>query len=183
MKNLWTLPESVEIQEKYYPINWDFRDILEIFSYLSDPDLPEAFRWKIALNLFYKEEIPKEGAVEAFTEFIRAGELLQERSTPKLFDWGQDAPVILAEVNKVSGREIRREEKLHWWTFLGWFHAIGQGRFSYIVSLRDKLSRGEKLTEGEARFYRENKSLVDLRTRYSRKELAEKERLLALLES
>ncbi len=183
MKNLWTLPESVEIQENSYPINWDFRDILEIFSYLSDPDLPEAFRWKIALALFYKEEIPPCGAEEAFGEFIRAGELPQPGTAPKLFDWAQDAPIILAEVNKVAGREIRREKELHWWTFLGWFHAIGEGRFSFLVRLRDKLSRGEKLTDAEARFYRENKPLVDIRSRYSRKELAEKERLLALLDN
>jgi len=181
MKNLWTLPENVEIAGKSYPINWDFRDILEIFSYLSDPDLPDVFKWKIALSLFYKEEIPATGAMEAFTEFIRAGEQPQAHTAPRLFDWTQDAPVILAEINKVAGREIRREKDIHWWTFLGWFHAIGEGRFSLLVALRDKIFRGEPLTDGEARFYRENKALVEIRNRYSRREMAEKERLLALL--
>ena len=183
MKNLWTLPETVVLDGKSYPINWDFRDILEIFSYLTDPDLPAIFRWEIALSLFYREEIPPEGAVEALTEFIRGGEIPQDSATPKLFDWTQDAPIILSEINKVAGREIRGEKSIHWWTFLGWFHAIGEGRFSFLVSLRDKLWRGEKLTDGENRFYWENKSLVDLRGRYSRREIAEKERLLALLDS
>lgn len=181
MKNIWTLPESVEIDGKSYPVNWDFRDILEIFTYLSDPELPEAFRWKIALSLFYHGEIPAQGAAEAFTEFIRAGELPQGRNAPKLFDWTQDAPIILAEVNKVAGREIRREKNIHWWTFLGWFHAIGEGRFSFLVRLREKIHRGEKLTDAEARFYRENKPLVDIRARYTRREEAQKQALLALL--
>ena len=183
MKNLWTLPESVEIDGKRYPINWDFRDILEIFSYLTDPDLPETFRWEIALSLFYREEIPENGAMEALTEFIRGGEIPQDSTAPKLFDWTQDAPIILSEINKVAGREIRREKNVHWWTFLGWFHAIGEGRFSFLVSLRDKIARGENLTDGEARFYRENSKLVDIKDRLSRREIAEKERLLALLDS
>ena len=182
MKNIWTLPEKVEVDGKCYGINWDFRDILEIFSYLNDPDLPDCFRWKIALALFYKGEIPpQEQAINAFTEFVRGGELPPGVHRPKLFDWTQDAPVILAEINKIAGREIRWEKSLHWWTFLGWFHAIGDGRFSYLVGIRDKLRCGERLTPSEERFYRENRRLVQLQTPYSRREQEEKQRLLALL--
>ncbi len=182
IKNLWTLPESVEINGKSYPVRWDFREILQIFSYLSDPDLPEVFRWKVAMALFYREEIPLCGAVEAFGEFIRGGEAPQEKAAPKLYDWEQDRAVILAEVNKVAGRELRREKAVHWWTFLGWFHGIGEGRFSFLVGIRDKLRRGERLSDYEERFYRENQGLVELKSRYSRRDLQQKEALLKLLD-
>ena len=62
---LWKLPQSVEFGGKTYEIHADFRDILEIFSYLQNPDLPESFRWTIALALFFKEPIPEQHTLEA----------------------------------------------------------------------------------------------------------------------
>ena len=37
----FTLPREVVIGGKAYPIHTDYRDILEVFSYLEDPELPE----------------------------------------------------------------------------------------------------------------------------------------------
>ena len=53
--SLWELPEQAQIGGKTYRIHGDFRDILEIFGYLNDPDLPEMFRWRVALALIYRE--------------------------------------------------------------------------------------------------------------------------------
>ncbi len=185
MKTCWDLPESLVVGGRSYGINWDFRAVLSVLSCLSDPKLPELLRWRLALQLFYREEIPfadRQAAIAALAEFIRGGEVPRMESAPKLYDWEQDAPVIIAEVNKVAGRELRREKSVHWWTFLGWFHGIGQGRFSFLVCLRDKLRRGEKLTDPEERFYRENSRLVDLPVRYTRREEKQRQALLRLLD-
>ena len=53
------------------------------------------------------------------------------------------------------------EENVHWWTFLGWFHAMPPGMFSALISIRQKKRKGQKLEPHEEEFYRENKSLVD----------------------
>ena len=37
----WELPVSAAFGGVTYPIHADFRDVLEIFSYFDDPDLPE----------------------------------------------------------------------------------------------------------------------------------------------
>ncbi len=182
--NLWQLPKSAVIGGKEYLLHTDYRDILEIFSYLDDPELPGYLRWQIALALLFEGEIPekdKKEATEYLCMFLRGGTPEEGRPGPKLLDWQQDAPLIVADINKVAGQEIRQVPYLHWWTFLSLFHSIGQGQLSAVVSIRDKLRRGKKLEDWEKEFYRENKSRVDLPKRYSKEDLIEQERLKKLL--
>lgn len=179
----WNLPTSVVIGGREYPIHADYRDILEIFAYLDDPDQPEYIRWQIALALFYDGEIPPahmQEAMEYLSDFISCGSR-DGKPGPKLLDWEQDAQMIVADVNKVAGTEIRAVEFLHWWTFLAYFNAVGEGQLSTLVSIRDKLRRGKKLEKWEQEFYRENKSRVDFKKKYSAEDLAEQERLKKLL--
>lgn len=181
----WKLPESANIGGTVYELNTDFRDVLEIMGYLDDPDRPEYLRWRIALALFYKGEIPTEyqqEAMEYLAQFINCGVKERKAPGPKLLDWEQDALYIVADVNKVAGQEIRALKFVHWWTFMSWFHTIEEGQLSTIVSIRDKLRRKKKLEKWEKEFYRENKSRVDLKKKYSAEELAELERLEKLLD-
>lgn len=161
----------------------DYRDILDIIRYLDDPDQPEYIRWRIALALFYDGEIPAEHMQEAMaylSDFIACGSR-DTKPGPKLLDWEQDAQLIVADVNKVAGTEIRAMPFLHWWTFMAYFNAIGEGQLSTMVSIRDKLRRGKKLEKWEQEYYRKNKERVDLKKRYSAEDLAEQERLKKLL--
>lgn len=179
----WQLPESAVIGGEEYEINSDYRDILEIIKRLNDPDKPEYVRWRIAIAMFYEGEIPQEyeqEAMEFLSTFISYGEK-DAKPGPKLIDWEQDTRVIVADVNKVAGTEIRALPYLHWWTFLSYFSAIGEGQLSTVVAIRDKLRRGKKLEKWEQEFYRENKSLVDLKKRYSAEELNEQVRIKKLL--
>ena len=179
----WQLPETAVIGGTEYEINTDFRDVMEIMKILTDPDIPEYERWLTAIALFYEGEIPHEceyEAMEYLAAFISYGET-DSKPGPRLLDWEQDAHAIVADVNKVAGREIRCLPYLHWWTFLSFFQAIGEGQLSTIVSIRDKLQRGKKLEKWEQDYYRDNKSRIDLKKRYSAEELAEQERLKKLL--
>lgn len=179
----WELPTSAVIGGQEYPIHADYRDILEIMAYLDDPDKPEFLRWRIAVALFYEGEIPREvypEAMEYLARFISQGEP-GGRSGPRLLDWSQDALAIVSDVNRVAGREIRDEVFVHWWTFLSWFHAIGEGQLSTLVSIRDKLRRGKKLEKWEQDFYREHREQVELKKRFSARELEEQRRLNELL--
>lgn len=177
--DLWNLPTSAVIGGVEHPINADYRDILEIFRYMDDPDRPEYIRWRIALALFYEGEIPvehRQEAMEYLSEFISCGEQ-DSNPGPKLLDWEQDCQIIVADVNKVAGKEIRALPFLHWWTFMAYFNAIGEGQLSTLVSIRDKIKRGKKLEKWEREYYQKNKKRVDLKKRYSAKELAEIEEL------
>ncbi len=183
MTPLWSLPERAVFSGTSYTLHTDYRDILEIICYLQDPDLTEFERWEVALALFYEGGVAPEhrqAALDYLAWFIRAGQD-EAAPAPKLLDWEQDAPAIIADVNRVAGQEIRALKKLHWWTFLSWFHAIGEGQLSSIVGIRDKLRRGRKLEAWEKDFYRENKSRIDLKPRLSREEIAARDRLNAML--
>ena len=184
MTDPWSLPTCAQIAGKSYQLHCDFRDILEVLAYLQDASYPEAFRWHIALALFYEPEVPPEDFTEAaeyLSEFLCGGEAPSRRPGPKLLDWQQDAQLILSDVNKAAGRELRADPFVHWWTFLSWFHAIGQGQLSTVVAIRDKLRRGKPLEKWEKDFYREHKQMVDLPKRYSREELREQEKLRQIL--
>lgn len=180
----WELPTFGVFGERKYPINCDFRDIIEIFTYFSDPDLPPYLQWQIALALFYQEQIPLEhqqAAMEFLSDFISGGKTVDAPHQPKVLDWEQDGDMIVADVNRVAGREIRELPFLHWWTFLSWFHAIGEGQLSTVIAIRNKLARGEKLESWERTYYRENKHRVDLPKRHSREELAHRQELEKML--
>ena len=182
----WELPVSAEIGGKKYGLNCDYRDILEIFSYFSDPDLPDYIKWQIALALFYEGEIPmphQQQAMEYLSWFLAGGRQETEAAGPRLLDWEQDRDLIAADMNRVAGMEIRAQPYLHWWTFLSFFHAIGEGQLSTVVAIRSKLARGKKLENWEKEFYRENKHRVDLKKRYSQQELQHQAQLEKMLHS
>ena len=180
----WELPVAATIGGKRYTLHTDYREILDIFTCLQEEAYPEFLRWYMALARFYEEEIPDEDFAEAaeyFRWFVCGGEKEEIHSGPQLLDWQQDAQVIVSDINKVAGREIRELRYVHWWTFLSWFHSIGEGNLSTLVSIREKLSRGKKLEPHEQEYYRRNRERVNLRKKYSASELAEQERLKKLL--
>lgn len=182
--NPWLLPETAVIGGIEYEINSDYRDILEIIRHLDDPDEPDLVRWHTAIALFYEGEIPHEHereAMEYLSAFISYGEKDADASAVRVMDWEQDAKAIVADVNKVAGQEIRRLPYLHWWTFLSYFNALGEGHFLTLVAIRNKLRKGKPLEKWEKEFYREHHDQVVLKKKYSAEELAEQERLKQLL--
>lgn len=180
--SLWELPKTARIGGIVYEIHTDFREILEIFGYLNDAELPALFRWRVALALFFEGELPPEHRAEAMEylcQFLRCGQ--PDVPGPKLLDWEQDAGAIISGVNGVAGREVRDLPYVHWWTFLSWFSAIGQGELATVICIRSKLARGQKLEAWEQDFYRQNRRRVDLQPHYTPAEQAERERLNELL--
>lgn len=180
----WSLPQTTTIGGVEYRLNTDYRDILEIIEYLNDPEKPELLRWQIAVALFYDcEDFPGEHlqeAMEYLAAFISCGDTTKTPG-PKLLDWEQDAQIIVADVNKVAGMEIRAVPYLHWWTFLSYFQAIGEGQLLTLVSIREKIRTGKKLERWEQEYYHKNPERVILKTQYLAEEEAELEELKQLL--
>ena len=180
----WELPTAADFGGKAYPFFCDFRDILEIFSYFSDPDMPLFLKWRIALALFYRDPIPPEWepeAIQYLATFINGGKTESRGNAQPLLDWEKDCELIVADINKTAGQEIRALPFLHWWTFLSWFHAIGEGQLSTVVSIRSKLAKGKKLEGWETEFYRDNRQLVELPKRYSSEEQQQRRQIEKML--
>lgn len=176
--DIWTLPQGLTVADRAYPIAWEYRQVLEVLALLADEQKPAWVRWFAAVDRFYREPVPTEHcreAMERLADFVQMGTAAPAPG-PKLFDWQLDAREIISDVNRVAGFDIR-DRTVHWWTFLSWFHAIGEGQLSTLVALRHKLATGQKLSEAERVFLRQNPDRVRLRAPGS----PEKQRLEQLL--
>lgn len=177
MSSPWNdlLPTSVEVCGIEYEIRADFRAALDICAALSDPELSAQDKAEAALDIFYPDftEMPPEHYQEAIRKcfwFIGCGEEADNRPAPKLVDWEQDFRYIVAPVNRVLGEEVRGMKYLHWWTFISAYYEIGDCLFAQIVRIRDKLAHGKPLDKMDREWYRQNKQLVDLKTKYTDQE-------------
>lgn len=172
---IYGLPESVEVGSREYAIRSDFRAILDICIALEDVNLSDEDKALAALVIFYPdfETIPAEDYPEALKQcywFIDGGDTEEQtdKKSPRLVDWEQDYKLIVAPVNRVIGSEIRAAKHLHWWTFLSAYYEIGGDcTFAQVVAIRDKRARGKTLDKQEREWYRRNRSMVDIKRRYS----------------
>lgn len=177
------LPQALSVNGKEYAIRTDYHVPLVIFQAYADPELSDQEKALVMLECLYEnpDSIPAGDLEEALKKavwFLDGGAMEESRkavTAKKVMDWEQDEQMIFSAVNKVAGYEVRTKEYLHWWTFLGYFNEIGEGLFSLVVSIRDKKNRGKSLEKYEQEFYRKNKEMVELRTRYTKEELEEQE--------
>lgn len=190
----WDLPTSLNVGGRNYKIRTDYRVILDILTAMNDPDIFEPGmteeekqleRALTMLQIFYIDfdTMPSsdwQEASEKACEFIDCGIKDDGKQKPRLIDWEQDAPVIVPAVNKVRGKDVRSVKYMHWWTFFGYYMEIGECTLATIVSIRDKKRRGKKLEKWEQEFYRNNKKLVDLKTKKIERSEEEKEALRKL---
>lgn len=189
----WKLPTTIRIGGKDYKIRTDYRAVLDILIAMNDPGIYVGMIEKeknteqamTMLQILYEDfdSIPQQHwkeAAEQAIEFIDCGFSSDNKPKPRLMDWNQDAPILIPAVNKVAGKDIRAEEYMHWWTFLGLFMEIGESTFATVVGLRDKKKRGKKLEKWEQEFYKNNKSLVDLKVKQIERSEEEKEELREL---
>ena len=182
----WELPVSIFVGGSEYEIRYQYTAALDVLRAYNDPELDEDERVEIMLRILIPdfEKIPVEfykEAIEKCISFLDCNKKDDGKSKPKLIDWEQDAYLIMPEINKVAGREIRWEKNVHWWTFLGWYMGIGDGFLMTVLHIRRKLAAHKKLEKWEQEFYRENKETVDLKKPESVEERAIKESILAWL--
>lgn len=184
--SVWELPTSLEIGGVGYLIRSDFRVILDILSYYTDPNYDEEERALICLGILYPEweTMPPDlwgEALEKAVNFIDAGIKDDKRGKkPTVMDWEQDAPLIIPAVNRVAGCEIRSLPYLHWWSFIGYYMEIGESLFSTVIDIRQKKAKGKKLEKYEQEFYRDNKALITLKRKETEEEKAQKDEVRKL---
>ena len=165
---MYNIPTSIDIDGREYTIrnDGDFRVILDCFQALGDIELTAKERLLAALIIFYNEfdaiedlsTVPDiEPLVKNMYDFFNCGsDNVGTKSDKKLIDWSQDEQLICSAVNKVANREIRLEQYIHWWTFMGYFTAIGESPISTIIGIRDKMIRGKKLEKHEREYVNNN---------------------------
>lgn len=166
---MYEIPIYIQLGEQSYAIRekGDYRMVLDCFKALNDNELSIQERIYSSLIIFYDdmEDIEDLNKFEDLNEAIKAmyvffncgGEVIEPvRKMPKLIDWEHDEQLICSAINKVAGQEIRSIPYIHWWTFMGWYLAIGKSPLSHIVGIRNKLATNQKLEKHEKKFQQEN---------------------------
>lgn len=177
---MYELPTTITINETVYVIRnrGDYRMVLDCFQVLNDIELSETERIIAFLIIFYEdfndvesvlsldEDTMSELIDNAFSFFNCGQKNAPAETNYKTIDWEGDAQLISSAVNNVAGREIRAESYLHWWTFMGYFNAVGESALSTVVGIRSKIAKGKKLEKYEQEFRSENPQYFnwDMRT-------------------
>ena len=182
----YDLPTSLTIGGVGYLIRYNWRAVLDVLSACVDPDLDEQAKVECLVKIFYVdyERIPQKympEAIQKACKFIDCGQKDDGKPKPKMIDWEQDAAIIIPEINKVAGKEVRLDPNIHWWTFYGWFMGIGDGLLASVLHVRQKKARGKKLESWEKEFYEANKAIVDFKTKDTEEIRAEKENIIKFL--
>ena len=176
---MYSLQTSVQIGQASFEIRnkGDFRMVLDCFEALNDNELNSSEQMYSALIIFYKdfnslddvlankELIPD--LYKSMITFFNNGEEDVQSNTGgyTLIDWNKDSNLIISAVNNVAKTEIRTLDYLHWWTFMGYYMAIGDCTLSTVILLRYKKAHGDKLEKYEKKFISDNPEYFNIDTR------------------
>jgi len=178
----YELPTSVILNDTAHPIrkDGDFRMVLDCFRLLQDEELEDNERILACLTVFYDELDGietvyqlgdlEEAVKQMFSFFNCNQENVGIKAEGKVIDWDKDALMIISAINKVAGKEIRAEKYLHWWTFMGYYMAIGESALANVVNIRRKIIRGKKLEKYEQEYVNENPELFRRSENYTKEE-------------
>ena len=166
---MYEIPTKINIGGTEYQIRnkGDYRMVLDCFSALQDASLNSNEKIFCSLIIFYEDinsiaDINNiedlEEAITKMFDFFNCGRVqsVGKQMNYKLIDWDKDSQMICSAINKVANTEIRSEPYIHWWTFMGYYSAVGESLLSSVVSIRDKMMRGKKLEKYEQEFRRNN---------------------------
>lgn len=165
---MYDIPTSITIQDQSFAIRnkGDYRVVLDCFSALNDTELSDQERMIACLIIFYEDlesaedinNLPDvEEAIKKMYDFFNCGEEdIGAKANHRLIDWDKDSQMICAAINKVSNKEIRLEPYIHWWTFMGYYTAVGDSLLAQVVGIRHKIVTNKKLEKYEQQFKRDN---------------------------
>ena len=177
---MYDLQTAVEVGDKTFNIRnkGDFRMVLDCFEAINDSTLTEAERLISCCIIFYEDFNSIADLLEnmdileqlqnEMIRFFNGGEdsVSGNAKQHRLIDWTKDSNLICSAINNVAKQEIRSLKYLHWWTFLGYYNAIGECPLTTIVSIRYKIAEGKKLEKYEVKFQQDNPEYfnIDMRS-------------------
>ena len=177
---MYSLPKTIVLNDVTYHIraDGDYRMVLDCFNAINDYELTEQERIIAVLLIFVDEfndledvaKVGKDVLDPLITEIFKFFNCGQDDCPAnhqhfKVLDWGKDAQMICSAVNSVANTEVRALPYLHWWTFMGYFNAVGESQLATVVSIRTKLAKHEKMEKYEKKFVQDNPQYFNLDSR------------------
>lgn len=148
------------------PVKTDFRQVLEFFRIVVDPDKSEEQKANEIMQVFFDKLPVCDG--EKLWEFIEyylyMGEAdKKESASEKVFDWDADAGRVYAAFWQAYGIDLQKEH-MHWWSFKTLFDALPSGsRLMEVIEIRaKKMPQGKDRESARARY-----NLLKLKSKFA----------------
>lgn len=164
------LPQKLYIDEKEYPIRWDFRVGILYELLMLDEEVKGAEKPLLALRLFYPEIPPNwKKALEGIQWFYRLGEdekisvrKEKRRKQERIYSFQEDAGCIFSAFLEQYGIDLTEVCQLHWWKFRALFRGLREDTaFCKITGYR-AMEIPESMGKEQKEFYRRMKALYRL---------------------
>ena len=128
------LPQGVFVDNKFYRLDFDFRNVLRMMEILDRDDLmPEAKEF-LALKCLTRHPRNVQKVLVAVRELLFQQK--PKKDAKKVTDFEQDAGLIRAAFRQEFGIDLYRD-KLHWIEFSEMLNAIPEGnRYAEVVGIR-----------------------------------------------
>jgi hypothetical protein len=128
------LPQGVFVDNKFYRLDFDFRNVLRMMEVLDRDDLmPEAKEF-LALKCLTRHPRNVQKVLVAVRELLFQQK--PKKDAKKVTDFEQDAGLIRAAFRQEFGIDLYRD-KLHWIEFSEMLNAIPEGnRYAEVVGIR-----------------------------------------------
>ena len=129
------LPDGVQVDGKFYKMDFEFRNVLRMMEILDRDDMmPEAKAFK-ALRCVCKRPRTVIKVLEAVKEVLFSAPR-KKRSGQRITDFEQDAGLIRAAFRQSYGIDLYRE-RLHYIEFTELLNAIPEGsRYAEVLGIR-----------------------------------------------
>ena len=162
------LPTKIQVNDRIYDINYDYKTIINILMAFEDKELTEQEKIYVMLKNLYKEEIAEEYIEEACQQaikFIDLGKYDDNQDVKKekrIYSFKKDGNYIFTGINSTHNIDLSKYPDLHWWKFMAMFMDMdNECFFSELVYYRKRKLEG-KLTKEEKKKYKEIKNLVEI---------------------
>lgn len=112
-------PEYIELGNKKYKINTDYRVALACFKAINDDSISDIERELAVVTLLIEEDVPfelMEQALEKCAIFLRCGKEENQSDDELDMDYDQDKGRIMASFRSCYQMNIAKEN-IHWWEF------------------------------------------------------------------
>lgn len=175
-------PEYIELGEKKYRINTDYRTALKVIDLIEDNGVSDWERSIGVIVMLFGRDCPvNDESLELARKYLQCGAVDGVHDSREVdIDLNHDSKYIVASFQKEYGIDIATEG-MHWWKFFYLIEGLGED----CVLSRVRQIRNEDLSDYKDRKTRkkliEAKRLVALPVKYSREQVEKREKFMKLL--
>lgn len=178
------LPTEIEINNKAYEVNSDFRTLILLNLLLCDQQIDDTDKVKQALILFYpKIPVDINEAIAKMSWFNRCGKEIEYKKIKKTksttgkrtLDYEKDADLIYSAFMSQYKLDLQDIEELHWWKFQSLLNGLNEdNRLCEIMKYRS-MDISKIQDKEQKKFYKEMQEIYSLDDGFTLEEIEELE--------